>query len=232
MKRIIKINNDMQLTNLICLFVIGLFIIFLVYYITKELPFLLFGVIVLVVGSYFSYKTDIKQQADAVTKIIINNDNLVLVYKNKTIKNISKNNIKSFKVTLNCDEALSYYKFFVTYTKGNVYIGLNDGDDVKFDIFQQFSVGNYICNYKLILFALEQENAIPNFSYTIDGNSQLIKDDIEYYKINKKRLPRKSVYEYELKNASFQRKFVLLMIPVLCILGLLSLIFAIIINLK
>jgi uncharacterized membrane protein len=86
MRKIIKINNSMQLMNLICLFVIGLFIIFLIYYFTRELSFLLFWIIVLVVGSYSSYKIDIKKQAEAVTQIIINEDNLILVYKNKTYK--------------------------------------------------------------------------------------------------------------------------------------------------
>ena len=91
------------------------------------------------------------------------------------------------------------------------------------------AVGNYKCNYKLILFCLDNKDAIPNFSYDIIGNSQLIKDDIEYYKTNKKRLPRKTVYEYELKNASFQRKFAVIMLPILMILGFSSLIFTLII---
>ena len=43
------------------------------------------------------------------------------------------------------------------------------------------------------------------------------KEDIEYYKVHKKHLPRKYVYKYELKNASFQRKFALIILPILCI---------------
>ena len=232
MKKIIKINNNMQLTNLIYSFVIGIFIIFFIYFFTRELLFLLFWTIVLVIGSYFSYKIDIKKQADAVTQVIINEDNLVLVYKDKTKKIIYKNDIKLFEILLNCSENLSYYNFFTTSVEGNVNISLVNGENINFEIYKQVSVGNYKCNYKLILFSIENKNAIPNFSYEITGNSQLIKDDIEYYKINKKRLPRKFVYEYELKNASFQRRFATIMLPILCILGFLSLIFSIIINLK
>lgn len=44
---------------------------------------------------------------------------------------------------------------------------------------------NRICKYELILFSIENKNDIPNFSYEITGNSQLIRDDIEYYKLYK-----------------------------------------------
>ena len=167
-----------------------------------------------------------------VTKIIINENDIILVYKNKTTKTIPKDSIKSFNVLLNSSENLSYYKFFTTSIEGNVNIELLNGSSINFEIYKQVSVGNYNCNYNSILYTIQNAKAIPNFSYEISGNSQLIKEDIEYYKVHKKHLPRKYVYKYELKNASFQRKFALIILPILCILGLLSLIFAIIIKIK
>jgi len=232
MKKTIKINNNMTFINLICFFFIGLIIIFITYSFTKELFFLLFWLVVLIIGSFFSYRIDIKEQAIAVTKIIINENKIILVYKNKTTKTISKDSIKSFNVLLNSSENLSYYKFFTTSIEGNVNIELLNGSSINFEIYKQVSVGNYNCNYNLILYTIQNAKAIPNFSYEISGNSQLIKEDIEYYKVHKKHLPRKYVYKYELKNASFQRKFALIILPILCILGFLSLIFAIIIKIK
>ena len=84
---------------------------------------------------------------------------------------------------------------------------------------------NRICKYELILFSIENKNDIPNFSYEITGNSQLIRDDIEYYKINKKRLPRKAVKEYRLKHTFFARK--LSFIFSICLLSLILLLMAI-----
>ena len=108
MKKTIKINNNMTFINLICSFFIGLIIIFITYSFTKELFFLLFWLLVLIIGSFFSYRIDIKEQAIAVTKIIINENDIILVYKNKTTKTISKDSIKSFNVLLNSSENLSY----------------------------------------------------------------------------------------------------------------------------
>lgn len=124
-----------------------------------------------------------------VSEILIYDESIVLVYKIKgkevERKEISKNNIKNFKITTSAN-IVRLRKGSYTEVRNTINIKTKDEEIVFSATAENLLFG---CPYQLILDLIKYSNNIPNFNYKTRGTDIYAKKDIEYYCQHGKRIP-------------------------------------------
>lgn len=124
-----------------------------------------------------------------VSDIFIDKTFLGLIYKqgkNIRIEKIPLKEITSFKATLEANN-IATGKHISIICKTFVIICAKNRNPVVF--MQNPAINFSFCNYSFLLRLLDNAKYIPNFSYKIEGNSNICKQDIRNYVLNGKRLP-------------------------------------------
>lgn len=124
-----------------------------------------------------------------VSDLFIDKTFLGLIYKqgkNIRIEKIPLKEITSFKATLEANN-IATGKHISIICKTFVIICAKNRNPIVF--MQNPAINFSFCNYSFLLRLLDNAKYIPNFSYKIEGNSNICKQDIRNYVLNGKRLP-------------------------------------------
>lgn len=133
------------------------------------------------------------------SEIILSPQNLTLVYQFKKMKReeiIPIDTIESFTANLTAN-TVKQDKFAYLDSRTNITITQKSGDIIKFSVNQ--SKGFSFCTYDFLLKLISISQFLPNFQYSVKGNSEFAKEDIKHFELYGKRLSFLQRTKFEIK---------------------------------
>lgn len=182
--------------GIVCLFGIGVLVVFFFLF-TNDLSttssrvkydlICLIGLVAIAIG--FGFKEVLKNDV-YVAEFIFANGQMQIVYRKRdkvvNVKTIDLSDITKFSVKANMK--------YIYLTRGRalnvIYTVVINSKTHGLDTFivepSKFALG---CAYQFLLDLISVSKYIPNFSYTVNSEDEEHKKDIDYFKVNGKRLP-------------------------------------------
>ena len=137
-------------------------------------------------------------QEEYVSELIIDDETLSLLYKNNKgtrVHRINLDDIVSIKAVLDANNVRTG-KSVSFFCQTEVTISTKDN---KVSFIENPTASLSFCNYTFLLRLLDNAKYLPNFKYTVKGNSELTKKDIEHYAQFGKRLSAFKKLRYDFK---------------------------------
>ena len=167
--------------------------------------------------------SQVVSKSEYVSELIIANGKLIIVYKSSNSKRervINLDDITKFKAILSANDVRSGKSSYVSCTTDVTIQTKNDGE---IEFIENSSASFSFCAYSFLLRLINLSKYIPNFSYTVVGNSKFVREDIKYFAIHGRRIPFLK-YEYmRFKSYPMWSKFLLVccVVPFIISLGVL-----------
>ncbi len=209
MKRI-KVNADADNIGVVALFILGVALLAFCVWIAYTDGFdadVIEGIVIsLLILFAFLRFFSAKSKDEYVSDLLVSKTALTLIYRYKNNKRqvvISTKDIKRVKAD------------FVD-TKTTVDILKNDGEHITFEDYLGKSVS--LCYHKFLLDLISVSEYLPNFIYNVLTSNQALKEDVEHFRIHRKRRTFFEILKKELAKWSIFTKILIFFIACLFIL--------------
>lgn len=156
---------------------------------------------------------NVKEGEKYVSELQLTDYELALVYKQQKkiskIVRINLDNIESIHAKLTANN-VNTGRSVTLFCQTDVCIKTKEN---KLICFTETPTGSIaFCNYSFMLRLLRMAKDLPNFTFEVDGNSKIVKEDIQYFLMYGKRLSLLKKFQIELKNYPIFIKIILIMV--------------------